>query len=85
MLKLAPPEADLVMLAEAPYFRRLLEIYCETHSSFIINSDTMQFYKVRRKLEDIWEFMEQLLYDEQAAEARTETLEYLKTELSSMV
>lgn len=84
-LKLAPPEADFALLTQAPYFNRLLDIYRETHSRYIINPDTLQFYKIRRSLEDIWEFMEQLLYDGQEEKARTETLEYLKGELSSLV
>jgi len=77
-LKLAPPEADLMFLREKPYYKRFLDIYQKKHLNFQVNSDAIEFYLTRRKLEDIWEFAEQLLFDSQSDESRSQTLEYIK-------
>jgi len=43
------------------------------------------FYHIRRKLEDIWEFIEQLLYDNQEDKERNETIKVLDGELNNLV
>ncbi|GAY78238.1 aminoglycoside phosphotransferase family protein [Niallia sp. Sow4_A1] len=80
-LKLAPVEADLMFLVDKPYFDEFLSIYRKTHPNFSINRDAMTFYQGKRRLEDIWEFIEQLLFDEQNDEERLVTMNYLREEL----
>jgi aminoglycoside phosphotransferase (APT) family kinase protein len=83
-LKVAPPEADLMFLKEKPYYKCFLDIYQEKHPDFQVNSDAMEFYLARRMLEDIWEFAEQLLFDSQNKESRSQTLKYLKAILDDI-
>ena len=83
-LKLAPVEADLMFLIDKPFFKEFLRIYQKSHHNFSINPDALQFYQGKRKLEDIWEFLEQLLWDEQNEEERVSTLNYLQEELKTL-
>lgn len=83
-LKLAPVEADLMFLIDRPYFNDFLSIYQKTHQDFFINPDAMAFYQGRRRLEDIWEFIEQLLFDEQDEQERDITMNYLREELNAI-
>ncbi|QOR36867.1 aminoglycoside phosphotransferase family protein [Clostridium sp. 'deep sea'] len=84
-LKIAPPEADIMFLKDKPYYHRFLKIYQKRHRDFRVNPDALQFYIARRKLEDIWEFVEQLLFDSQDKESRSQTFQYLKMELEDIV
>lgn len=83
-LKLAPVEADMMSFVEEPYFSEFMRIYANTHSQYEVNIEALTFYQGRRKLEDVWEFMEQLLYDTQADADRKATLNYLKKELEGI-
>lgn len=83
-LKLAPVEADMMFLTEKPYFDEFLTIYKKAHPHYVINPDALQFYQGRRKLEDIWEFIEQLIFDTQDAQERAATLNYLLKELKEI-
>ncbi|WP_335582735.1 phosphotransferase enzyme family protein [Paenibacillus ihbetae] len=80
-MKLAPVESDLMFMTNTPYFERFMRIYRTRHNGYQMNEDALRFYQFRRRLEDIWEFMEQLLYDEQAEEERRDTLGSLRKEL----
>lgn len=83
-LKLAPVEADLMSFVDEPYYDDFLSIYRKVHNDFAINPDVLQFYRYRRKLEDICEFMEQLLVDRQEAEERAATVNHLIKELNEL-
>lgn len=83
-LKVAPPEADLMFLKEKPYYKCFLDIYQEKHPDFQVNSDAMEFYLARRMLEDTWELAEQLLFDSQNEESRSQTIKYLKAILNDI-
>lgn len=83
-LKVAPPEADIMFLSDKPYYNQFLETYQEKHPDFHVDHDTIEFYRARRKLEDIWEFVEQVLFDSQDEQRYSQTLAYLKTELDSL-
>lgn len=83
-LKLAPIEADLMFLVDKPYFNEFLSIYQKTHQGFSINPDAMTFYQGKRRLEDIWEFIEQLLFEEQDEQDRDITMNYLREELNAI-
>ncbi|MGG3509841.1 aminoglycoside phosphotransferase family protein [Paenibacillus lautus] len=83
-LKLAPVEADMMSFVDEPYFELFMRVYKETHSDYEINAEALQFYQGRRKLEDVWEFMEQLLYDVQHDKERALTLQSLRKELEEI-
>ncbi|RXZ80893.1 aminoglycoside phosphotransferase family protein [Paenibacillaceae bacterium] len=83
-LKLAPVEADMMSLVDKPYYDDFIGVYQSIRPEFAIHSEALQFYRARRKLEDIWEFMEQLLYDKQDDQARMKTLNSLRSELQSI-
>lgn len=80
-LKLAPAEADFMYLAQQPYYGIFLNVYQQMHKDFKIDAQALQFYQIRRRLEDIWEFTEQLTFDKQNGDDRVETLKLLKKEL----
>ncbi|UHA73427.1 aminoglycoside phosphotransferase family protein [Paenibacillus sp. 481] len=83
-LKLAPVEADLMFLVDKPYFESFMEIYLQTHHNFVINENALRFYQIRRKLEDVYEFMEQIVYDNQEKQERVDTIRSLKQELAGI-
>ena len=83
-LKLAPVEADLFFLYKEPYFARFLEIYQRTHSQYQPDETVLKYYQGRRKLEDIGEFIEQLLYDPLDQKKRESVVGCLYDELRSM-
>lgn len=84
-LKLAPAEADFFSLVEKPWFEQFLDRYKKTHAGYEINSLSMQFYQLRRKLEDIWEFVEQLQFDTINGDDRRLISDYLRQELESIL
>ncbi|MFP7277200.1 aminoglycoside phosphotransferase family protein [Bacillus paralicheniformis] len=83
-LKLAPVEADLMFFANQPYVQEFLRVYRETHKGFEIDQNALRFYQIRRRLEDIWEFTEQLAFDIQTEKEKAETLSLLKNELEAI-
>ncbi|CAI8922342.1 MULTISPECIES: phosphotransferase family protein [Bacillus] len=83
-LKLAPVEADLMFFANQPYAQEFLRVYCETHKGFEIDQNALRFYQIRRRLEDIWEFTEQLAFDIQTEKEKAETMSLLKNELEAI-
>lgn len=83
-LKLAPVEADLMFVVDKPYRELFMKHYCTFHPDFQMDADLLQFYQKRRKLEDIWEFMQQLLLDSQEEQDRRRTMTYLAKELQHM-
>ncbi|TBL67998.1 aminoglycoside phosphotransferase family protein [Paenibacillus thalictri] len=83
-LKLAPVEADLMFFIDKPYYQEFITNYRKMHNHFEINPDVLQFYRGRRKLEDIWEFMEQILFDRQEAQERAATINQLSKELNEI-
>ncbi|CEH29125.1 kinase [Aneurinibacillus migulanus] len=80
-LKLAPVEADIMFLIDKPYYDNFLSIYQKVHKNFVVNPTALQFYQSRRKLEDIWDLIEQLIYDNQDTQERTTIINYLTKEL----
>lgn len=83
-LRLAPVEADLMFMTDKPYYEEFAALYRKSHPNFEINSDALQFYKGRRELEDLWEFIEQLLFDKQDDRQRAGTLQSLKETLTHL-
>ena len=57
-LKLAPPEHDLMFIYGKPYYSDFMQVYMGYHPGFKLNHEALDFYLVRRDLEDIWAFIE---------------------------
>ncbi|GAA3406092.1 phosphotransferase enzyme family protein [Paenibacillus hodogayensis] len=83
-LRLAPVEADLMFVADEPYIEAFLGAYRRRHPEFALNPHLLQFYQGRRRLEDIWEWSEQLIHDPQQAHERADALNSLVKELQEM-
>ncbi|WP_144933404.1 aminoglycoside phosphotransferase family protein [Paenibacillus sp. 32O-W] len=83
-LKLAPVEADIMFMTDKPYYEDFVSIYKQVHSDYTVDPDVLLFYQGRRKLEDIWEWMEQLLFDRQNAKERAASIQYLANELKTI-
>ncbi|QKG83305.1 aminoglycoside phosphotransferase family protein [Kroppenstedtia pulmonis] len=83
-LTLAPVEADMMFLVDKPYYDSFLRVYRKVHQNFVINPDALGFYQGRRKLEDIWELIEQLTYDNQDSQGKMETMHYLTQALKDL-
>ncbi|WP_227005614.1 hypothetical protein [Bacillus paralicheniformis] len=49
-----------------------------------IDQNALRFYQIRRRLEDIWEFTEQLAFDIQTEKEKAETMSLLKKELKAL-
>jgi spectinomycin phosphotransferase len=83
-LKLAPVEADLFSFSETFFYdyawEDFITVYCARHKDYRINSEAMRFYRLRRRLEDIYEFVERILFDNLAQDDIDRTLGYLKRE-----
>jgi spectinomycin phosphotransferase len=83
-LRYAPPEADLSCICRNEYFDSFYKQYQKRNGNYVMNSDMLRFYLLRRKSEDIWEFIEQMQYDAQSLHERKATLLALEDELKSM-
>lgn len=80
-LKLAPVEADLMSLVDQPFFEEFMATYLKTHTNYVVHRQALEFYQIRRTLEDICELLEQLLFDVQEEQDRVETIRHLEGEL----
>lgn len=81
-LKLSPVEADLRFLIEEPldesFNTAFIDAYKEIHPDYHVNKEALQFFHNRRQLEDIGEFIQQLLYETLSNMERKETTQWLK-------
>lgn len=57
-----------------------MAIYRAAHKDYQVNIDAMQFYRLRRRLEDIHEFVESILFDDFSQDDINRPLRYLKQE-----
>ncbi len=83
-MKLAPAEADLFMFAVKDYWAEFYSHYSRIRSTFELNRTLLAFYSIRRKLEDIWAFLESILYDGLSEKQRAEELNYLANECKNL-
>lgn len=83
-LKLAPPEADFFDIIQREWSTVFIDEYKSKHPNFKIDLETLKFYQLRRILVDIWEFIEQIQYDEQSEEDLQLSLSYLEKECQSL-
>lgn len=83
-MKLSPVEADIFGLYDKPWFQIFLSKYKETHPNYQIDKINLQYYALKRNLEDIWEFTEQLQYDNLPKAAELQSIFYLKQECEKL-
>lgn len=82
-LKLAPPEHDLFSIITQPYGNAFLKEYFTFMPNYKPNPKVFEFYFLRRKLEDVWEWVELLHYNKPRGEAREEALAGLLREFKA--
>lgn len=83
-LKLAPAEADLFMFADKEYWDVFLKHYKAIRTEFELDEEMLSFYISRRKLEDIWAFLESILYDDLSDERRKSDLKHLANQCGNL-
>jgi hypothetical protein len=83
-IKFAPREADIFSIYQQPYFDSFIRRYYELNPDYQINYDVLQFYLLSRKLQDIFEFIEQLQFDELNQEEYKMNLNYLRKEVNGL-
>jgi hypothetical protein len=71
------------MLSIKPYYQDFLNIYQRFHNDFCI-FECATFYQGRRRLEDIWEFIEQLVFGQRDKLEESDTIKYLIKELNHL-
>ena len=81
----APREADLMFVRGKEYDPEFMKVYQERYPDYQINREILEFYQLKRRLTDIREFIEQLIFDVQSADEREETLLYLEAVLVSLI
>ncbi|MCM3117494.1 aminoglycoside phosphotransferase family protein [Neobacillus sp. MER 74] len=81
-LKLAPQEQDLILIITEPYARHFLNEYKKYMKYETPDLDAFEFYFLKRKLEDIWEWIKNLRF-EGLVKSEDVTLEFLKSGLDS--
>lgn len=80
-LCIAPAEADFFDLSAEPLFGAFLKGYSRFVPGYAPDPDLIRFYRLRRRLEDIWEFVAQLLYDNPDGETEWDALYYMERDL----
>ncbi len=63
-IKFAPLEADIFSIYQQPYFDLFIKRYCELNPNYHLNDTLLRYYLISRKLQDIFELIEQLQFDE---------------------
>ena len=76
-IRLAPAEADLLMFSKREYWDIFIKRYLEKRPNFVLDNNVFTFYILRRKIEDIWAFIEGILFDNLSAEQRERDLTHL--------
>jgi spectinomycin phosphotransferase len=62
-MKLAPPEHDIMFIYGNPYYEDFMQVYRYYHPGYKLDETVLDFYILRRKLEDIWAFIEEIICD----------------------
>lgn len=76
-MMLAPPEHDIMFIYGNPYFDDFMKVYRNYHHDYKIDETVLDFYFLRRKLEDIWAFIEEIIYDNLTGENLDRNLYFL--------
>lgn len=88
-MKLAPPEADLFAFIGNLFWHNcsdeFMKTYQTVHTNFEINLEVLEFYQIRRRIEDICAFTQGLLYDKNIDDMeRKESLYHLQCECEAL-
>ena len=81
-VKLAPQEQDLILIVTEPYAEQFLKEYRKYMKYDSPDFDAFEFYFLKRKLEDIWEWIKDLRF-EGLVKSEEVTLELLKLNLEA--
>jgi hypothetical protein len=73
-VKLAPSEMDLMMFSKPDYWENFFKQYKKLRPDFELDNDVFAFYIWRRKIEDIWDFIASVLYDDLTVRERESNL-----------
>ena len=83
-MKLAPPEADLFAFIGDLFWHKcskeFIAYYKKVNPDFIINTEVLTFYQIRRRIEDICAFASGLLYENIDDDERRQSLYHLRKE-----
>jgi Ser/Thr protein kinase RdoA (MazF antagonist) len=84
----APAEADLFAFTHGFFWGEMWEealaVYREVHPGFVVNEIAITYYRLRRRLVDIYEFVESILYDGLDEGEAQEAFGYLVKECSCL-
>lgn len=83
-LRLATPEADLYMFLHKLWWDCFWTYYRRFRPGTELNPELMEFYLLKRKLEDIWEFLSRLMYDDLNQKTYTQCLTNLANECKDL-
>jgi thiamine kinase-like enzyme len=75
-LRLAPREADLFMFKYERYWGHrwdeFFDVYKKSHPHLEINETAMRFFQLRRRLSDVDEFVNNIVFDNESDEVKEE-------------
>ena len=77
---LAPPEQDLILHVTGQNTETFLDFYKQYGSSHELDLDALEFYFLKRRLEGIWEWIQDLR-NEEVIKSKEETVRLLKLNL----
>lgn len=80
----APAEADLFMFYSQYYFKDFMREYQKIHLDYHLNQDLLYYYLLRRKFQDIWEFISQILFDNLDEKTKEDVYKLLQKECSQL-
>lgn len=86
-LRLAPPEADLFSFTDGFFFDYAQDAFFAQYKKlrdYKIDETAMAFYRLRRRLEDIWEFANSLINDALTKEEADRSLWHLENECRAL-
>ena len=83
-LKLAPAEADLFAFSEEFFFdyawKSFFACYRKARPNYLVNKDALMFYRLHRRLEDIHEFANGILFNGLSENERATSMDHLTKE-----
>lgn len=85
----APREADLFMFKYERYWGRrwdeFYDVYCKVHSQLDINEVAMRFFQLRRRLNDVDEFINNIVLDNESDDVIAEARRLLLREIQLLI
>lgn len=76
-IRIAPAEADLFIHAWHPYGSTLLKAYADARGGYNINYELLDFYILRRRIEDVWVDIQRLTEESPDEDETLKLLEYI--------